>query len=112
MSKRDAFTYTLQHPITLPDGEVTELKFPRMKGKYMRQFQARQRAAEAADEGAETSVEYDQFMAMAERMLADNGHGPVSAHLILDEMDPDDVHQVVALVGERFAGGRATGATA
>lgn len=124
------FTYTLKNPITLPDSVVEVLNFPRMKGKYMRKFQARATQAQAqaqADakaraaqglppeesEGDEViaSMEYEQFMSIGEKMLADT-HGPISARLIFDEMDPDDVHEVVALVGERFAGGQTTGETA
>jgi hypothetical protein len=115
---RAPFSYTLQHPLTVPghrgpDGELLKvLEFPKMKGKFMRTFKARatqeQIAAQAQGEEAGGELAYDQFMLIGEKMIAEN-YGPVSARFIFDEMDPDDVHQVVALVGERFAGGLVTG---
>lgn len=97
-------THTLQHPITLPDGKtLTEITFPRMKGKYMRKFSAKV--------GGEQEITYDTLMSIGASMLADK-YGQVTAQIIYDEMDPDDVHEVNAWVGERFAGGQATGTTA
>jgi hypothetical protein len=116
---KDAFSHPLACPIVLPDQTLTEIKFPRMKGKYMRKFTV---TMSRPPEGAETSnaaadepnlsvpFNYGQYMTVGEAMLADV-YGPVSARLIFDEMDPEDVHTVVALVGERFAGGQATGQT-
>jgi hypothetical protein len=110
--ERGPFDYTLKHPIELPDRTIERLEFPRMKGKFMRKFQAKatQAQANAAAAGEATvAMEYEQFMAMGEQMLADK-YGAVSARLIFDEMDPEDVHEVVGLVGERFAPGLETGA--
>lgn len=114
MSTKDAWTHQLVEPITLPDHVLTELNFPRMKGKYMRKFQMRveQDQIQAAKRGEEVSASmsfsYDQYMVIGEAMLADT-HGPVSAKLIFEEMSPEDVHAVVSVLGERFGGGQKTG---
>lgn len=126
---KDPFTYPLKHPITLPHTTLTELRFPGMKGKYMRKFtmtvqreeiEAKRDPGTAGEGGnaaerpaAELGIEmsYGRYMVLAEAMLADE-YGLVTARLILDEMDPDDVHEVVSRVGERFAGGRTIGTNA
>lgn len=107
----ESWTHPLIHAIKLPDGkEITELAFPKMKGKFMRKFAAR--AEENSDKsGSSAVIEYDQFMTIGELMLAET-QGKIVARLIFEEMDPEDVHAVVAAVGERFAGGQQTGATA
>lgn len=100
------WTHKLAHPITLPEGKVIEaLTFPRMKGKWMRQFSVRASASGTAD------VQYEHLMAMGQRMLADS-LGTITAQIVFDEMDPEDVHEVVGALGERFAGGQTTGRTA
>ena len=114
------FVYPLKHPIVLPHQTLNELRFPAMKGKYMRRFTmtVQREAVEArcdgdADAAAEVGIEmsYGRYMVLAEAMLSDE-YGPVTARLILDEMDPEDVHEVVSRVGERFAGGPTTGTPA
>lgn len=98
--------HTLKQPITLPDGTaLSEIVFPPMKGKYMRKFAAR------ANAGGEQEISYDQLMGIGAAMLADR-YGAVTAGVIFDEMQPEDVHDVVAWVGEAFAGGQTTGKTA
>ena len=117
MSANGPWTHTLAEPITLPTGERVEaLKFPRMKGKYMRKFRLRVDRGDA--DGASSSggtgsltITWDDYMAIGAAMLADE-HGPVTAGLIFDEMGPEDVTEVVGKLGERFAGGRMTGETA
>ena len=114
---KDAFTHQLKHPIKLPDQQLSELKFPRMKGKYMRKFEMKigqeqiEQARSGKEVGSSMTLSYGQYMELGEYMLKDE-YGPVTAHLIFDEMDPEDVHEVVAVLGERFAGGQTTGATA
>ena len=126
---KEPFTYPLKHPIELPHTTLTELRFPGMKGKYMRKFtktvqreetEAKREQSATGEAGsaperamAELGIEmsYGRYMVLAEAMLADE-YGLVTARLILDEMDPEDVHEVVSRVGERFAGGRTIGTSA
>jgi hypothetical protein len=117
---KEPFTYPLKHPIALPLQTLSELRFPAMKGKYMRKFtmtvqreEAEARRTAGGETVAEVGIEmsYGRYMVLAEAMLSDE-YGLVTARLILDEMDPEDVHEVVSRVGERFAGGPTTGTPA
>lgn len=116
MSKGE-WVHVLHEPITTPEGTtLTQLKFPRMKGKYMRKYQMRisqgdiERARAGEEVGTSMSFCFDDFMTVGAAMLADE-HGPVTASYIIDEMGPQDVQEVVARLGELFAGGRTTGKT-
>ena len=116
MSK-EAWTFPLSEPVTLPDGtQLTSLKFPRMKGKYMRKFQMRvqqgdvERARAGEDFGVSMTINFEDFINIGVAMLTDE-HGPVSARYIFDELSPADTTEVVGRLGELFAGGRPTGRT-
>ncbi len=111
-ANKEAWTHPLSEPITMPDGStLTELKFPRMKGKYMRKFRMRieqgdiERARAGEEVKASMSLNYDDYMVIGAAMLADE-HGPVSAGYIFDEIGPADLHEVIGKLGERFAGGQ------
>lgn len=113
----EPWVHPLREPINLPDGRtLSELKFPRMKGKYMRKFRMRiergdiDRARSGEDFGQTMTINWDDYMVIGTAMLADE-HGHVSAGIIFDEMGPEDVTEVVAKLGERFAGGQTTGKT-
>lgn len=114
---KEGWSHQLSEPITLPDGKVlTELKFPRMKGKYMRKFRMRidqgdiERARAGDEVGSSMSLNYDDYMVIGAYMLSDE-HGPITATFIFDEMGPSDIHEVIGKLGERFAGGQRTGET-
>jgi len=114
--EKAAWTHTLKEPITLPDGEeISSLGFPRMKGKYLRKFRMRieqgdvERARAGEEVTSSMTLAYDDYMVIGAAMLADTGLGPVSAAYVFDEMGAEDVHEVVAKLGERFAGGQTTG---
>lgn len=87
-------TYTLKHPITIGSETHTEVKIGKIKGKHMRSLP-----------GDPKLYTMGVIMDLAAKVMGESS-------VLVDEMDAEDLMEVANLVGERLAGGQATGVKA
>lgn len=84
-------TYPLKHPVTIGTQTHTEVKIGKVKGKHMRSLP-----------GDPKLYTMGIIMDLAAKVMGESS-------VLLDEMDAEDLVEVAGIVGERLAGGQATG---
>lgn len=86
-------SHTLKHPVVIGTETIRELKFGRVKGKYMRSL--------PADPKLYTM---GTMMDLASKVTGQSS-------LVFDDMDSEDLVEVMEIVGELFGVGPTTGET-
>lgn len=91
---KEPIVYKLKHPVTIGSETFTEVKIGKVKGKHMRTLPADPK-----------SYTMGVIMDLAAKVMGESA-------VLLDEMDAEDLVEVCGIVGERLAGGQATGGNA